>query len=114
MYMRALPLEFPAFRLKLAILSPLLLNLRAALESPSSTGPSALRLRRTSLMPSSIANTFTGSFMLSPQPRLSGRLASSISGLRTGTLFSALPKAPSWPATTIILTLPTYIGSFMR
>ena len=39
-----------------------------------------------------------------------GRVGRIIRSWRTGTDFSATPKAPSWPATTMTRTAPTYCG----
>ena len=62
-------------------------------------------------MPSSITKTLTGRVMVSPHPANLGRVGRIMTGDVTGTVFSALPNALPYPATTITLTLPTYIGN---
>ncbi len=56
------------------------------------------------------AKTFTGSHTSSSGPSTLGRVESVIRSLFTATVFSALPYAPSPPATTITRTDPTYWG----
>ena len=101
-----------ASRLNLTILSPGLSNWTDALAFPVIfSGPSTLMLTSAFLTPSSRAKTFTGITTFSPVPMTLGRVGRTISGDLTGTVFSALPYAPSLAATSITRTLPTYIGS---
>ena len=55
-----------------------------------------------------MAKTVTGKFTSSPGPTTLGNVANAINGIRTGTVFSVFPKAPSLPAITITRTEPTY------
>ena len=83
-----------------------------ALSSPViATGPSTETLTSAPLTSSSNANTLTGRVTFSPVPRTLGRVGRTIRGDLTGTVFSAFPYMASPPATTMTLTLPTYIGS---
>ena len=67
----------------------------------------------TSSMSPSITITFTGSVIFSPHPAFLGNVGRIISGDVTGTVLSAFPYALPLQATTITLTFPTYIGSFI-
>ena len=76
----------------------------------TSSGPEVVTESATSFTFGSSAKTETGSATLSSGPSTRGRVARSISGRRTKADFSAAPKAPSRPATTITRTAPTYCG----
>ena len=98
-------------RRKPAILSPGSENASDAVEGPVTlTGPSTEMLTSALSTSLSMAKTFTAMSTSSPVARTRGREDSIMSGLRTATLFSAFPYAASCPATSITLTLPTYIG----
>ena len=56
----------------------------------------------------------TGSDISSCVLSTRGNVERIMSGVRTGVVFSARPYAPFSPATTMVRTEPTYIGSVIR
>ena len=72
--------------------------------------PSASATLRRKVAMSSPGEALTGRSTSSSGPSTRGRVASTMSGFFTVTVRSAAPNAPSWPATTITRTSPTYWG----
>ncbi len=86
-------------------------NATVFVRSPTiSNSPFVSTLTVTCLISGLVTNTVTGMTMSSPGLATRGRVARVIRSRRTGTDFSAEPKAPPRPATTMTRTAPKYCG----
>ena len=113
-WMVAFPVLLPVFKVKNTSWSPGWLNLSDCWLAPTicTPPPDAWSDTVTFFTWFSIAKIFTGTVISSWILSTRGKVDNIINGVRTKAVFSALPYAPSCPATTMARTEPTYIGSF--